>query len=89
MLISLVDLVFKFFYYLILARIIASWVRPPAHHEGMRKLMEFIYRFTEPILGPIRELLPSFGGIDFSPIIAFLALQIIRDGLIRLLIYLF
>jgi len=39
---------------------------------------EFLYRITEPVLGPIRRRLPSFGGLDISPIIAFFVLWLIQ-----------
>ena len=42
-----------------------------------------LYRLTEPMLQPIRNLLPNFGGIDFSPLIAILLLLFIKDGVFR------
>jgi len=39
---------------------------------------EFLYRITEPVLRPIRNLLPNLGGIDISPIILFLIIIFIR-----------
>ncbi len=44
---------------------------------------DFLYRVTEPLLGRIRRLLPSFGGIDLSPIVAILALIFLKDVLVR------
>ncbi|WP_027340733.1 YggT family protein [Halonatronum saccharophilum] len=82
-----VNLIFQFYYYLILVRVIASWVQPPTHHKFMKDLLKFTYKMTEPILAPFRELIP-LGPIDISPIIALIVLQIIRRGLINLLIYL-
>jgi YggT family protein len=53
-----------------------------------RKIIKFIFDVTEPILGPIRELLPRGGilGIDVSPLIALFALSIIRNFLINIVI---
>ena len=45
------------------------------------KIMDFLYRLTEPGLRPIRNVLPNFGGIDISPIILLLILQAARMGL--------
>ena len=42
-----------------------------------------LYRLTEPMLRPIRNLLPNFGGIDFSPLIAILILLFLKDGILR------
>jgi len=44
---------------------------------------DFLYRITEPVLRPIRNMLPNFGGIDFSPLIAILLLIFIKDGVLR------
>ena len=44
---------------------------------------DFLYRITEPVLRPIRNMLPNFGGIDFSPLIAILLLLFIKDGILR------
>ncbi|MDE2515582.1 MAG: YggT family protein [Rhodospirillales bacterium] len=38
---------------------------------------DFLYRVTEPVLAPIRNILPSFGGIDFSPWVAVILIQIV------------
>jgi YggT family protein len=40
--------------------------------------MEFLYRITDPVLRPIRNFLPNFGGIDISPIIAILLVQFLQ-----------
>ncbi|OCL27964.1 hypothetical protein U472_01830 [Orenia metallireducens] len=88
-LIYLIDRFFQFYYYLVIARVVLSWVQPPTHHQTMRKIIAFIYQATEPVLGPIQEMMPSLGGIDFSPIIVLMALQIVRNGAIQLLLYLF
>jgi uncharacterized protein YggT (Ycf19 family) len=54
------------------------------------QLYRYLYLFTEPILGPFRTLLNSFGllgsGIDFSPMVAIFALNYIRNFIIRILI---
>lgn len=60
---------------LILARVIISWVTP----AGGGTLVAFVYAATEPVLAPIRRLLPAAGGIDFSPMIAILLLQVITQ----------
>jgi YggT family protein len=55
----------------ILARVLVSWLVPPGGGGG---LVAFIYQATEPILAPIRRILPPTGGIDWSPLIAMLLL---------------
>lgn len=62
---------------------IMSWfVQQPGH-----PLMSLLGDFTRPILRPIRNILPSMGGIDFSPIAAFMALSFIQKLLITPLYY--
>jgi YggT family protein len=58
---------------LILARVIISWVSPGSGSA----IATFVYSATEPILAPIRSLMPSAAGFDFSPMIAILILQVI------------
>ena len=66
---------------LILARVIISWVMP----TGGGELVAFVYSATEPILAPIRRLLPPVSGFDLSPMIAILLLQAIGQAIGRLL----
>ncbi len=65
----------------ILVRVLLSWV-PMKLPWG---LGEFVWGITEPILAPIRRALPFMGGMDFSPIIALFAIQIVESILLRIL----
>ncbi len=59
-------------------RIIMSWIRPSQHHPFVR----FIYTMTDPVLDPIRRILPTSGmGFDFSPIVVFIILELLRNML--------
>ena len=73
-------------YWLILIRAIISWVNPDPYNP----IVQFLYKTTEPILYPIRRILPlGFRfGIDISPIIAFLAIIFLKSFLIRTLLVL-
>lgn len=58
---------------LIIARAVGSFfVR-----DWSRGIPRFLWDVTEPILSPVRRVLPSFGGMDFSPLVVILALQFI------------
>ncbi len=57
----------------ILARVLLSWVDP----QGRKPLAAFIIQTTEPILAPVRRLLPRTGMFDLSPIIVILVLSAI------------
>jgi YggT family protein len=76
--------IFDIFYYAILillfARAILSWV-----NIGGYEIRNLVFRLTEPILAPVRRLLPMRGGIDFSPLIVFFGLALLRNILITII----
>ena len=65
----------------IFVRVIMSWV-PMRLPFGLNDL---VWNVTEPVLAPIRRYLPMAGGIDFSPLIALLLIQIIATLILRAL----
>ena len=70
----------------IFARVILSFVIPLAGsnpHPLLISLNRLVNQITEPILGPIRRLLPTFGAFDFSPMVALVVLWVIREVLSR------
>lgn len=69
-LITFVKLLSTLLWVLILARVIISWTNP----RGGGSLVAFVYQVTEPILAPIRRIIPPTSGIDWSPLIAMLLL---------------
>lgn len=70
------------FWLLILARVIISFTRMNPYHPIRRT----IHELTEPILAPIRRILPPTSGLDFSPLIALLLLELMRMLLFRLIL---
>jgi YggT family protein len=64
---------------LILGRVIVSWTNP----TGGGGLTAFLYQATEPILAPIRRVIPPTGGIDWAPMIAILLLGILTRAFLR------
>ena len=87
-LIGLINLVFNVFYVAILARIILSFVIPMLvgrPHPLLMQLAQLANQVTEPILAPIRRVLPTFGMLDFSPLVAIILLQVIQAVLSRAL----
>ena len=78
---NLVDLLFTLIYLTILARIILTLVLsfmandPP---PGLVNITQVLVQLTEPILAPIRRILPNFGMLDFSPMVAILLLAFIH-----------
>ncbi len=71
---TLINIV-KIIKYAILIRILVSWVQP----YGVRgKAYQILYEVTEPTMGFFRKILPSTGMIDFSPILAFFAMDMLE-----------
>lgn len=87
-LIGIIDLVFTLIYVAILGRIILSFVIPLMQgrvHPMVVNVYDVLTQMTEPILAPIRRVLPTFGMLDFSPLVAIILLQIIQWALISAL----
>jgi YggT family protein len=79
-LITFLQLLSTLLWVLILARVIISWTNP----RGGGSLVAFVYQVTEPILAPIRRVLPPTSGIDWSPLIAMLILGAITRAMYAL-----
>ena len=64
-------------FYSVIAMIVVSFLAPQSSHPAV----EFIWELTEPVMAPLRQVLPPMGGLDFSPIILFIVLNVIRVSL--------
>jgi len=64
----------------LIIRIVLTWIP----HNPYNQAVQFLYRITEPVLRPIRRYIPTFSGIDFSPIIVFIGLGILRSVVISM-----
>lgn len=75
--------VFQIYWWILIARIILSWVNPNPMNDIIRNLIYFVYRVTDPVLYKIRQIFPFMvlGGLDLSPIALFLALGFIDQFL--------
>ena len=77
-LLDIVLIVLDLYIWLLIASAILSWLIAfnvvNTRNQFVSAVAEFLYRITEPVLAPIRNLLPNMGGIDFSPMILILAL---------------
>ena len=78
---------FQAYEFLILIRVLLSWVnvnpyRPAIDHP----IVDILYRITDPVLQPLRRIIPPIGGaIDISPMVALLLLEILRQVIVRTL----
>jgi YggT family protein len=79
---SIIDLLLKVIIWIIIAQAILSWLVAfhviNTYNEGVRRFLYALDRITEPMYRPIRRILPDFGGVDFSPIVAFLIIYALR-----------
>lgn len=82
-LLTIINLLYYILFILILARIILSWVNVSSYQ--LYQIRDLVFRLTEPILAPVRRLLPATGGIDFSPMIVLIAAWFLRSLLIQIL----
>jgi YggT family protein len=85
-LVLLIDTVIGLYIWLLIASAVLSWLVVfnvvNTRNRGVMVVGDFLYRVTEPALRPIRRVLPSFGGIDISPVVLILLL-IFAQNLLR------
>lgn len=60
---------------IIVAAVVVSWTNVPREHPAVRLL----HRLTEPVLAPIRKVLPAAAGIDFSPLVVLIGLRVLAS----------
>lgn len=80
----IIIVLFNIFYIIMLARVILSWIRVSPYHPTWGPIVRFIFEATEPILAPVRKVIPSMGGLDLSVIIVLIAGQFLRNLLLTL-----
>jgi len=81
MITTIIILLFGIFKILIFVRVITSWI----HVDYGHPLMVWLVRWTEPVLEPVRRLLGGDRmGIDLSPLVVLLVLQLVEQGLLKL-----
>ncbi|MDD3249460.1 MAG: YggT family protein [Smithellaceae bacterium] len=80
---KVIDIVLTVYLWIIVARALISWVNPDPYN----KIVIFLYRVTEPVLGPIRRIIPRHSlPIDFSPLIALLIIIFLQHFLVQTMI---
>ncbi|MBC6934952.1 MAG: YggT family protein [Chloroflexi bacterium] len=74
MILQIIFLVLWLFELILLARVLMSWF---PNVDRSNPIIQIIYDLTEPVLRPVRDLLPQTGMIDLSPLIVFLIIQVL------------
>ena len=80
--IQLVQTLFQVYSFILLARVLTSWFQVDPYNPIIR----ILYQLTEPLLAPIRRLLPQTGMMDFSPIVAFIAITVVERIVISMMV---
>lgn len=75
----LTNLVLTLLFWAILIRAILSWVQP----DPRNPVVQFLDRLTGPILYPLQRIIPPIGGIDLSPLVAMLLIELIKGLLVH------
>jgi len=79
---GIIDMILQVLVWVIIAQVIISWLVAfnviNTSSNFVRTVLDALDRLTAPLYRPIRKILPDFGGIDFSPTVLILAIQILR-----------
>lgn len=78
---TVLNMALNIYLYIIFGRAIISWVNPDPYNP----IVQFLYKATEPVLYPIRRMMPYGMGIDFSPIVVILAIYFLKGFLVTTL----
>ena len=82
---KILDVVLTIYMWIIIFRALISWVNPDPYNQ----IVIFLYRMTEPVLAPIRRLLPMRNlGLDFSPVVVLLIIMFLKYFLVDTMIQL-
>ena len=85
----IIDTLITVYVWVLIARVVLSWLIGfnvvNQFNPAIRAIDDFCRTLTEPLLQPIRRLLPSLGGLDISPIVLLLAIEFVRILIFRTL----
>ena len=81
----IVILVLNIYSFILLLRVLSTWVPNLEHDQpALAPVIRFLHQVTEPILQPIRRVLPAQQGFDFSPLVVFILISVLTRILVRL-----
>ncbi|HLT13979.1 MAG TPA: YggT family protein [Marinobacter sp.] len=70
---SVASLIVKIYFWSVIAVVVVSWIAPQSGHPAI----QLVAQITEPVMRPVRNIMPSMGGLDLSPIVVFLILNVL------------
>ena len=77
--IGVINFIVLFYYYALIASIVMSFVMMFSGNMNPHPILLLVWQITEPIMSPVRRIIPPMGGLDFSPIFIFLIIGLIRN----------
>ena len=87
-LLLLISTVIQLYIYVLIAAAVLSWLIAfnvvNTRNQAVAMIADALWRLTEPVLAPIRRILPNFGGLDLSPVVLILLLYFLRNLLFEL-----
>jgi YggT family protein len=81
--VGVIYFIVNIYYYAIIGSIIMSFVMLFSGNMNPHPILRLIWQLTEPVMGPLRKVLPPMGGLDFSPIFIFIIIGLIQNLLIE------
>jgi YggT family protein len=88
---NLINAVINIFIFILIVQVIMSWLIAfnvvNTRNRFVYMIADIAYKITEPVLRPIRRILPSFGGLDLSPVVLILLLYFVRDLLFEYVLF--
>ena len=79
---QLLNSLFEIYWWILIIRVLLSWVNP----DPFNPIVQFLMRATDPVLEPLRRLIPPLGMFDLSPIVALLLLRALQSFLVKTLL---
>ncbi len=84
---DIILLVLQLYIWILIASAVLSWLVAfnvvNTRNQVVATIGDFLYRLTEPLLRPIRSVMPNLGGIDLSPVILILIILLIENVIVR------
>lgn len=77
--VGVLHFIIMIYYYAIIASIIMSFVMMFSGNMNPHPFLRLIWQLTEPVMAPVRKIIPPMGGLDFSPIFIFIGIGLIRN----------
>ena len=85
-LIEVLIILLNIYWWVVIIAVIMSWLIAfnviNTRHQAVNMIVDVLYRLTEPVFRPIRNLMPNLGGLDLSPLIVLLIIYVIERSIV-------